>query len=76
MFVTESRKGSKDCSFSLDRIDSSKGYIKGNVWIISHKANTMKSASTLEEFLLMAQNWKLWKENNYDLSDVEPTKHK
>ncbi len=76
MFVTESRRGNKNCSFSLDRIDSSKGYVKGNVWIISHKANTMKSSATLEEFLLMSQNWKLCKEKNYDLSDVEPTEHK
>lgn len=42
---------------SLDRIDSSKGYVKGNVWVISHKANTMKSNATLEEFLTMAKNW-------------------
>ena len=75
MFVTESRRGSKDCSFSLDRIDSTKGYIKGNVWIISHKANTMKSSSTLQEFELMAQNWRKCFFRNYDLSSVEKTKH-
>lgn len=75
MFVTESRRGNKDCSFSLDRIDSSKGYTKGNVWIISHKANTMKSSSTLQEFELMAQNWRKCKFNDYDLSNVEQTKH-
>ncbi len=59
----------KSNSPSLDRIDSSKGYIKGNVWVISHKANTMKSNATLEEFLLLASNWKKFheleqKENN------------
>lgn len=75
MFVTESRRGSKDCSFSLDRIDSTKGYIKGNVWIISHKANTMKSSSTLQEFELMAQNWRKCFFRNYDLSSVEKTNH-
>ena len=34
---------------SLDRIDSSKGYIKGNVIVISHRANTIKSNGTAEE---------------------------
>ena len=39
---------------TLDRIDSSKGYVKGNVWVISYKANTIKSNATPEELLLIA----------------------
>jgi hypothetical protein len=46
--------GGKDNSFSLDRIDSTKGYIKGNVWVISHKANSMKHSATEEELRLFA----------------------
>lgn len=34
---------------SLDRIDSSKGYVKGNVWVISDRANRIKYNATLEE---------------------------
>lgn len=75
MFVTESRKGSKHSSFSLDRIDSSKGYTKDNVWVISHKANSMKSDSNYEDFKKMADNWKQFHENGYDLSHLEQTNH-
>jgi hypothetical protein len=34
---------------SLDRIDSSKGYIKGNVKIISMRANRLKQDSSIDE---------------------------
>lgn len=36
-------RGMRDNSFSLDRIDPSKGYIKGNVRVISFLANRLKS---------------------------------
>ena len=49
-------KGSiKENSPSFDRIDSSKGYVSGNVEIVSHKANTMKSNGTVEEQVKMAE---------------------
>jgi hypothetical protein len=41
---------------SLDRIDSSLGYVKGNVEVISRKANSMKNMATVEELKIFAKN--------------------
>ena len=38
-----------DTSPTLDRIDSSKGYIKGNIKVISWRANRLKSNASLHE---------------------------
>jgi hypothetical protein len=39
---------------SLDRIDPQKGYVPGNVMVISHRANTIKSDATPEELRKVA----------------------
>lgn len=39
---------------SLDRIDPSLGYVRGNVWVISYRANAIKQDATHEELELIA----------------------
>jgi hypothetical protein len=41
---------------SLDRVDPNKGYTKGNVKVISGKANVMKNNATLEELKIFTKN--------------------
>jgi hypothetical protein len=43
-----------DGSPSLDRIDPKKGYVKGNVAVISYKANRIKQDATPEELEAVA----------------------
>ena len=40
---------------SLDRIDSSKGYVKGNIRVISFKANAAKCDATEQELVAFAK---------------------
>lgn len=44
---------------TLDRIDNSKGYIPGNVMIISRLANAMKNASSFENLQNFIENYSL-----------------
>jgi len=41
-------------SYSLDRIDNSKGYIKGNVVVMSFRANRLKGDASLDELVLLS----------------------
>ncbi len=49
MVLKISEDAACDHSPSLDRVIPAKGYTLGNINVISHKANTMKSNGTLEE---------------------------
>jgi hypothetical protein len=48
------RKGGRHNSPSLDRIVPEKGYVRGNIRVISWRANHLKSSATPEELCALA----------------------
>lgn len=65
-------KSQSRSSPSLDRIDSSLGYIKGNVQVISWLANTMKTNATMDELYLFAL-WILKQKEENDRQYLQKT---
>jgi hypothetical protein len=59
--LKKSIDGNRDLSPSLDRIDNAKGYTKGNIQVISSKANTMKSTADKNDLI----NFSNWVKENY-----------
>jgi hypothetical protein len=49
-------EGRSPASLSLDRIDSSKGYVKGNLRFVSDRANRMKSDMTDQELIMLGKD--------------------
>ncbi len=52
--LAPSGTGFNDTSPTLDRIDNSKGYIRGNVIVVSWRANRLKADATVGELKTLA----------------------
>jgi predicted Zn-ribbon and HTH transcriptional regulator len=59
--IHKGSSGGRNNSPALDRVDNSKGYEKGNVLVISHLANMMKSSASVEELIKFSQ----WVQDTY-----------
>ena len=46
---TDGRSGGGPNSPSIDRIDNSKGYVPGNIIVVSNRANSLKNDASLDE---------------------------
>ena len=51
-------QGTSPCSPSVDRINNDFGYVKGNVRVISYRANSLKSDGKLAEFMAIVEDLK------------------
>jgi len=66
-WLADSRSG-VDNSPSMDRLDPKKGYVKGNVTIISNRANRIKNDASLDEVMQVAR----WLEKQKDALEERP----
>lgn len=55
-YYSKTTKGPDMYAPSLDRIDSTKGYVKGNILVMSHRANSIKMDATLKELQTLVLN--------------------
>ena len=53
--VTKGKSGAFPNSPSLDRIDNDRGYISGNIRVVSQRANRMKGDASKDELLAFAE---------------------
>ena len=67
LVVKSGSSGGSDNSPALDRIDNGEGYVKGNVQVISHLANMMKSSANVEQL----QKFAAWVNNTFPASTSE-----
>lgn len=52
-FTSFGKPGATPYAPSVDRLDNSKGYVQGNVFVISNRANLLKKDSTYSEITML-----------------------
>jgi hypothetical protein len=57
--VNIGEKKIKDTSPTIDRIDSTQGYVRGNVVVVSWRVNRIKNNSTIEELRKIADYYEV-----------------
>ena len=55
-YYSKFTKGGDPAAPSLDRIDPAKGYVKGNVAVISYRANSLKRDANVAELETLVKN--------------------
>lgn len=65
-------RASKSDSAALDRIDNTRGYERGNCWVVSMLANRIKTNATLEQLEQVASNLRRLMMDKNMLSAVQP----
>jgi hypothetical protein len=60
MELTKGRGHHDESAFSLDRIDNTRGYVKGNVVVISYLANRLKNNGTAAQHRRIAEWMELY----------------
>lgn len=64
-------EGSRDNLPSVDRINNDRGYVKGNVEVISWRANWLKANATVEEMKRMADYYEQKSRDTHTAADKE-----
>ena len=56
--------GDPNWTYSIDRLDNSKGYVRGNILIVSNKANRLKNDATMEDLRTVVDFYEQCRESN------------
>jgi len=65
--ITKENRRASDTSATIDRIDNNKGYIRGNVLIISYRANSIKRDGSMDELYKIYHYMRKYQVEDYSI---------